>query len=74
MGRRQKQKFFESDRQLNDILTSGEVAAYLRVCTRTVTTLMESGKLPGFKVGQQWRIKREKLLAAIAEMGRTESA
>jgi excisionase family DNA binding protein len=39
-------------------LTTEEVAAYLRVDKYTVYRLVSSGKIPGFKVGRQWRFKQ----------------
>jgi excisionase family DNA binding protein len=38
-------------------LTVKEVAKILNVQKRTVQRLMKSRKLPGFKVGKEWRIK-----------------
>ncbi|PID38747.1 MAG: DNA-binding protein [Proteobacteria bacterium] len=42
-----------------DILTIREVAEYLKVTEKTVYGLAQKGKIPGFKVGGQWRFKRE---------------
>ncbi|HEV8343673.1 MAG TPA: helix-turn-helix domain-containing protein [Candidatus Binatia bacterium] len=39
-------------------LTAEEVAAYLRVDRYTVYRLVSKGKIPGFKVGRQWRFKQ----------------
>jgi excisionase family DNA binding protein len=41
------------------ILTIREVAEYLKVTEKTVYGLAQKGKIPGFKVGGQWRFKRE---------------
>ena len=41
-----------------EILTAQEVATYLRVHPYTVKRLARAGKLPGFKVGGQWRFKK----------------
>jgi excisionase family DNA binding protein len=38
-------------------LTVEEVAAYLRVDRYTIYRLVSKGKIPGFKVGRQWRFK-----------------
>jgi len=35
--------------------TAGEIAKYLRVHPYTVKRLARAGKIPGFKVGDQWR-------------------
>jgi len=42
-----------------DILTIRDVAEYLKVTEKTVYGLAQKGKIPGFKVGGQWRFKRE---------------
>ena len=42
-----------------DVLTAEEVAEYLRIHPYTVRRLARTGKLPGFKVGGQWRFKKE---------------
>ena len=44
-----------------DVLTLREVAALLRVAEKTAYTLAQGGDLPGFKVGGQWRTKKEVL-------------
>lgn len=40
-------------------LTVNEVANQLRMATGTVYHLLRTGKLPGKKFGQQWRIPEE---------------
>jgi excisionase family DNA binding protein len=41
-----------------DLLTTKEVAEYLRVNQYTVYRLVSQKKLPAFKVGSQWRFER----------------
>jgi excisionase family DNA binding protein len=41
------------------LLTIEEVAAYLTVDKFTVYRLVSKKKLPAFKVGNQWRFKRQ---------------
>lgn len=41
-----------------DVLTVEEVAEYLRIHPYTARRLARAGKLPGFKVGGQWRFKK----------------
>ena len=43
--------------QRTQIMTLKEVAKYLGVHTMTVYRLLKEKKLPGFKVGGQWRIR-----------------
>jgi excisionase family DNA binding protein len=42
----------------NSVMTVKEVADYLRVNQRTVYRLAVERRLPGFKVGANWRFKR----------------
>jgi len=42
-----------------EILTAEEVAKYLRIHPYTVKRLARTGKLPGFKVGGQWRFRKD---------------
>ena len=42
----------------DEILTIREVAALLKVGEKTAYTMAQSGKLPGFKVRDQWRFRR----------------
>jgi excisionase family DNA binding protein len=46
---------------VNDLasLTIRQVADYLQVAERTVYKLAWAGELPGFKVGNTWRFKKE---------------
>lgn len=42
-----------------DILTAEEVAEFLRIHPYTVRRLAREGKLPGFRIGGQWRFKKK---------------
>ena len=42
-------------------MTVDEVAEYLHLHPLTVRRLARDGEIPAFKVGRQWRIKRELL-------------
>jgi excisionase family DNA binding protein len=44
-----------------NLLTAEQVARYLRVDRFTVYRLVSQKKIPAFKVGNQWRFKRELL-------------
>lgn len=48
-----------------EILTAEEVAKYLRVHPYTVKRLARTGKLPGFKVGGQWRFGKSQISASF---------
>jgi excisionase family DNA binding protein len=44
-----------------DNLTVEEIAKYLRVSRQTVYTMIRSGKIPHFKIGNKVRVKRTDL-------------
>ena len=44
-----------------NLLTSEQVARYLRVDKFTVYRLITQKKIPAFKVGNQWRFKKKLL-------------
>lgn len=46
----------------HEVLTTEEAAALLRVSTKTVLSLVRSGKLPGEKVGRAWRFPKRDVL------------
>jgi excisionase family DNA binding protein len=41
------------------LLSSRDVAKLLHVSRRTICLWSECGELPGFKLGRQWRFRRE---------------
>ncbi len=41
----------------HQLLTVEEAAAHLRLNPQTVYRLLRAGKLPGVKVGRQWRVR-----------------
>jgi excisionase family DNA binding protein len=49
------------DSMQENLLTAEQVARYLRVDKFTVYRLVTKKKIPAFKVGNQWRFKRELL-------------
>lgn len=49
------------------ILTVAEVARYLRVSETTVWRWCSSGKLPAFRIGRSWRVRREELSQIIGD-------
>ena len=44
-----------------EVMTAEEIAEYLRIHPYTVRRLARAGKLPGFKVGGQWRFNRNQI-------------
>jgi excisionase family DNA binding protein len=52
--------------QPEDVLTADEAAELLRSDAATVIAMAEDGKLPGRKVGDDWRFAREALMRWLA--------
>ncbi len=48
------------------LLTVAEVASELRVSTMTVYRLVNTGSLPAFRIGKNYRIKRSDLHAYLS--------
>jgi len=51
----------EKRQQRTQVMTLKEISKYLGVHEMTVYRLLKTKKLPGFKVGGQWRTKKEVL-------------
>lgn len=49
------------------IMTVEDVAQYLSLHPLTVRRLARDGEIPAFKIGRQWRVKRELLDQWIVE-------
>lgn len=49
----------------HEVLTLKEAAALLRVCTKTLVAWARAGKVPGEKIGHDWRFRRSKLLEVL---------
>lgn len=49
----------------NEILKLQEVAKYFKVDEKTVYRMVQSNKLPAFKVGNQWRFLRNDIFKWI---------
>lgn len=55
---------------MTDLLTTAQVQTLLKVDRTTIYRMVESGRLPGIRVGKQWRFDRaeiERWLAAAAD-------
>ncbi len=44
---------------MTEILTAQELSAYLKITTTTIYKLAQQGEIPSFKIGSEWRFKRE---------------
>jgi len=51
----------------NTIMTSAEVAEFLRIHPSTVYKLLRLGTLPAFKIGSDWRFRRAAIEALIGK-------
>lgn len=52
-------------RRSPDILTAREAAAFLGVKCDTLYLALKAGKVPGRKIGGQWRLSKQRLLEYI---------
>ena len=46
---------------VSKILTTKELAAYLKLTEVTIYKYANEGKIPGFKIGSRWRFDKEKI-------------
>lgn len=54
--------------QYNDVLTVAELQEILGIGRSLVYTLLQSGKISGFRVGQKkWRIPKSSVLSYLAQ-------
>ncbi len=53
---------------MDELLEPKEVAKLLKVNHRTVVRWAEQGKLPGFKLGDLWRFRREAIEEHIRQL------
>ena len=60
--------------QADDIMSMKEVCAYLRVHPSTLYRMIKSGQLPHFKIGSDYRFRRQDILRWCEEriVGKTE--
>ena len=56
----------------NEIMTITQVAKYLQISEITTYRLVQEGRIPAFKVGRGWRVKREDLKEFIEKQKRGE--
>ncbi len=58
---------FKEPSPQENVLTLQEAAQYLRLSEMTVLRLAHQGKVPGAKIGRQWRFSREKIEKLILD-------
>ncbi len=49
------------------IMTVEEVADFLKLSKITIYKLVKKGQLPGFRVGNSWRFRKDKILEIISK-------
>ena len=61
----------EYEEQINEYLTPREVMELLAIGKNTFYKLVQSGQLPAFRLGRQWRVRRADLeMWADGRMGK----
>lgn len=56
----------------DEIMTVTEVAEYLKISEVTTYKLVQDGKMPAFKIGRHWRVKKSDLSEFIEKLKRGE--
>jgi excisionase family DNA binding protein len=57
----------ESERYEQVLSTVEEIASLLRTDTKTVLSILESGELDGFKIGNDWRIRTDSIIEFLRD-------
>ena len=57
----------KSTRDNSQIMTVEEVAEFLKLSKITIYKLVKKGQLPGFRVGNSWRFRKDKILEIISK-------
>lgn len=50
---------YDGTLELNEYLTPREVMELLAIGKNTFYKMVQSGELPAFRIGKQWRVKKE---------------
>lgn len=53
--------FLSGEALVSKILTTKELAEYLKLTEVTIYKYANEGKIPGFKIGSRWRFDKEKI-------------
>ena len=56
-----------------EIMTISQVAAYLQLSEMTTYKLVQEGKIPAFKIGRSWRVKKSDLDILIERLKKGET-
>jgi excisionase family DNA binding protein len=52
----------------HEIMTIAQVAEYFQISEMTTYKLVQDGKIPAFKIGRHWRVKKEDLSIYIEKL------
>jgi excisionase family DNA binding protein len=55
-----------------EVLTVSQVAEYLQLSEMTTYKMVQEGKIPAFKIGRSWRVKKSDLEALIERLKKGE--
>ncbi|WP_044783959.1 helix-turn-helix domain-containing protein [Bacillus thuringiensis] len=55
-----------------EIMTIAQVAEYLQISEISTYKLVKSGKIPAFKIGRHWRVKKDDLGEFIEKLKKGE--
>ncbi|MCX8043266.1 MAG: helix-turn-helix domain-containing protein [Desulfobacterota bacterium] len=55
----------EQSKETSQIMTVEEVAEFLKLSKITVYKLVKKGQIPGFRVGNSWRFRKEDIYDII---------
>ncbi|PFG07855.1 MULTISPECIES: helix-turn-helix domain-containing protein [Marinobacter] len=58
--------------QTDQIMTLEELANYLKISKSTVYKLAQEGRIPGQKLGKQWRFGKQAIDDWLSHQARTE--
>ncbi|ALX48654.1 helix-turn-helix domain-containing protein [Lentibacillus amyloliquefaciens] len=58
--------------ETKEIMTVSQVAEYLQLSEMTTYKLVQEGKIPAFKIGRHWRVKRDDLNELIERLKKGE--
>jgi len=56
---------------MDELLTLGELAEYLKISKHTLYKMVEKGKLPALKIANQWRFKKEDINKWVEKQRKT---
>jgi excisionase family DNA binding protein len=60
-GTSERELFLFREARVSKILTTKELAEYLKLTEVTIYKYANEGKIPGFKIGSRWRFDKEKI-------------